>query len=54
MEMRLIMSRLLWNFDIFSVDGAPHWDLASQTKHVKVFITWEKKAITVKVVDLRK
>ena len=54
MEMRLIISRLLWNFDIFSVDGAPDWDPTSQTKHMKVFKTWEKKAIMVKVVDLRK
>ncbi|OCL04417.1 putative Averantin oxidoreductase [Glonium stellatum] len=54
MEMRLVMSHLLWNFDIVSVDGAPEWDPVDQTKHMKVFITWEKKAIMVKVIDLRK
>ncbi len=35
MEMRLILGRLLWNFDVVSTDGAWQWDPAGEMKNMK-------------------
>lgn len=35
MEMRLILGRLLWNFDIISVDGAWQWDPTGEMKNMR-------------------
>jgi hypothetical protein len=37
MEMRLIVAKLLWNFDIRSVDNAALWNAAGEMKHLKAF-----------------
>lgn len=42
MEMRLILGRLLWSFDVESVDGAWQWDPEGEMKHMRAFTTWEK------------
>jgi len=42
MEMRLILGRLLWNFDVVSVDGAWQWDPTGEMKNMRAFMTWEK------------
>lgn len=42
MEMRLILGRILWNFDIVSVDGAWQWDPEDEMKNMRAFMTWEK------------
>jgi hypothetical protein len=49
MEMRIILARLLWNFDIESVDGAPLWDPAGEVKHMQAFMVWDKPPIVVKL-----
>ena len=54
MEMRIMIARLFWNFDVLSVDGAPLWDPAGEMRHKKAFMVWEKSVIMVKVADLRK
>jgi cytochrome P450 len=54
MEMRIMVARLLWNFDIVSVDGAPLWDPAGEMKHKKAWLVWEKSVIMVKLIDLRR
>lgn len=47
--MRLILARLLWNFDVEAVDGkgGPEW------RGQKVFILWEKTAMEVKLTPVR-
>jgi cytochrome P450 len=35
MEMRLILGRLLWNFDIVSTDGAWQWNPEGEMKHMR-------------------
>ncbi|KND86483.1 Isotrichodermin C-15 hydroxylase [Tolypocladium ophioglossoides CBS 100239] len=47
MEMRLILSHLIWHFDISSTDGAWQWDPTDQMKNLRVFIVWEKPALNV-------
>jgi cytochrome P450 len=53
MEMRILIARLFWNFDVASVDGAPMWDPAGDMKYKKAFMVWEGSEILVKVKDLR-
>ncbi|KAK5128233.1 hypothetical protein LTR85_002900 [Meristemomyces frigidus] len=54
LEMRLILGRLLWNFDIESVDGAWQWDPAGDMKNMRAFMTWEKPDMNVKVRALKR
>ncbi|KIW05052.1 uncharacterized protein PV09_04207 [Verruconis gallopava] len=53
MEMRLVVARLLWNFDLISVDGAPLWDPSGEMRYKKAFMVWEKQPIMVRLNDLR-
>ncbi len=54
MEMRLILGRVLWAFDIVSTDGAPSWDPAGDLKHMRAFMVWEKPQLNVKVVQVKR
>jgi cytochrome P450 len=54
MEMRLVVARLLWNFDIISIDGAPLWDPSGEMKYKKAFMVWEKSPIMLQLNDLRR
>ena len=53
MEMRIVVARMLWNFDVVSMDGARLWDPAGEMKYKKAFMVWEKSVVMVKVRDLR-
>ncbi|KAL5340902.1 cytochrome P450 [Aspergillus crustosus] len=53
MEMRVILARLLWNFNIVSTDGAWQWDPRGEMKHMKAFTTWQKPDLNVKVANVR-
>ncbi|KIW74827.1 hypothetical protein Z517_11597 [Fonsecaea pedrosoi CBS 271.37] len=47
MEMRLILGRLLWHFDIVSSDGAPQWSPEGEMQYMKAYNTWEKPELNV-------
>ncbi|MCJ1260956.1 hypothetical protein MMC22_000820 [Lobaria immixta] len=49
LEMRLILARLLWNFDVEAADGkgGPEW------RGQKVFLLWEKAPMEVKLTPVR-
>ncbi|KAF2841015.1 cytochrome P450 monooxygenase [Patellaria atrata CBS 101060] len=51
MEMRLILGRLLWNYDIVSTDGAEEWNPDGEMKNMRAFMNtaWEKPNLNVKV-----
>jgi len=49
LEIRLIVARLLWNFDIEIVDGAPTWDISGELKYLKAYLTWDKLELNVKL-----
>lgn len=49
MEMRLILGRLLWRFDVVSTDGAWKWDPSGEMKYMRAFNTWEKPELNVKL-----
>ncbi|KAL4758044.1 cytochrome P450 [Aspergillus foveolatus] len=50
MEMRIILARLVWNFDIISTDGAWQWDPEGEMKHMKAYTTWQKPDLNARVV----
>jgi hypothetical protein len=54
LEMRIILGRLLWNFDIVSVDGAPNWNPENEMGRARAFMTWEKPDLILKVVPVKR
>jgi len=49
MEMRIILCRLLWNYDIASTDGAWQWNPEGEMKNMLAFNTWQKPSLNMKV-----
>ncbi|KAH6672047.1 cytochrome P450 [Halenospora varia] len=49
LEMRIILGRLLWNFDIISVDGAPNWNPENEMGRARAFMTWEKPDLNLRL-----
>ena len=47
--MRIILGRLLWNFDIVSADGAPNWNPENEMGRARSFTTWEKPDLILKL-----
>jgi len=54
MEMRLILTRILWNFDLISTDGAWQWNPEGEMKNMRAFMTWEKPDLNCKVVKVQR
>lgn len=54
MEMRLILTRILWNFDLISTDGAWQWNPEGEMKNMRAFMTWEKPDLNCKVVKVER
>jgi cytochrome P450 len=54
MEMRLILTRLLWNFDIESMDGAWQWDPEGEMKNMLAYMTWQKPDLNCRAVRVRR
>jgi len=49
LEMRIILGRLLWNFDIISADGAPNWNPENEMGRARAFMTWEKPDLNLRL-----
>lgn len=47
-----MVARLLWNFDVISVDDAQLWNPEGEMKHKQAFMVWEKSVVMVKVHNL--
>ena len=48
LELRLILARLLWNFDLKIPNGAT--SLGYEWQDQRVFLFWEKRALNVQLV----
>lgn len=46
-EMRLVLARTIFNFDLFNADSANDWDPEGDMKHMKAFSTWQKPGLNV-------
>lgn len=53
MEMRVLLARLFWNFDLVSTDGAPLWNPEGEMKHKQAFMVWEPSIVNVKLRDIK-
>ncbi|KIW44434.1 uncharacterized protein PV06_02905 [Exophiala oligosperma] len=53
LEMRVILGRLLWNFDIISADNAAMWDPSREMHKMRAYMTWQKPDLKCKAVDVR-
>ncbi len=49
MEMRLIMGKLIWNYDMDYTDGYDEWDPKQDSKNVLSWIVWHKPGLNVKL-----
>jgi len=47
--MRIILGRLLWNFDVISADGAPNWNPEGEMGRARAFMTWEKPDLNMRL-----
>ena len=54
MEMRLILGRLLWHFDIQCPDGAEMWNPEGEMKNMRAYNTWEKPELNIKVTSVKR
>lgn len=50
-EQRLVMARLVWNFDFVNTDNANEWDAEGDFKNMKAFSTWQKPGLRVRALD---
>ncbi|KFH46806.1 Isotrichodermin C-15 hydroxylase-like protein [Hapsidospora chrysogenum ATCC 11550] len=51
-EQRLMMGRLLWNFDVYPADAAAEWSQEGEMRHMRAFLTWEKPDLNVRLVPV--
>jgi len=53
-EMRLVLTRLVWNFDLTKADEAAAWDPEDNMKNMKAFSTWQKPGLNVYAVEVQR
>jgi hypothetical protein len=53
MEMRLVLARMLWNFDIKNADDMLEWDPAGDFQNMKAYSTWQKSGLNVHLIPVR-
>jgi cytochrome P450 len=49
MEMRLVVARMIWNFDLKNADSAWEWDSDGEMKNMKAYSTWQKPELKVTI-----
>lgn len=54
MEMRLVLARMIWRFDLESLDGAVEWDPQGEMKNMRAYSTWEKPPLKVRISHVKK
>lgn len=57
LELRLILAKLLWNFDMERADTASPvdvWDPEDDLKNVKAFLTWQKPPLWTKLTPVKR
>jgi hypothetical protein len=50
--MRLILGKLIWNFDMEYKDRKPEWDPLQDSKNLPAWIVWHKPALNVKLIPV--
>jgi cytochrome P450 len=47
MEMRLVLARMIYSFDLSNADSASEWDAEDNMKNMKAYSTWQKPELNV-------
>jgi hypothetical protein len=47
MEMRLVLARFIYLFDMANADDAEGWDAEGDMKNIKAYSTWQKPPLSV-------
>ncbi|KAG9230345.1 putative Isotrichodermin C-15 hydroxylase [Amylocarpus encephaloides] len=51
-EMRLVLAKIIWNFDLNNADEAEAWNPDGDMKHLKAFSTWQKPDLNVVATEI--
>ncbi|KAB8227642.1 cytochrome P450 [Aspergillus alliaceus] len=54
LEARLIICRLLWNFDLVPADSMTQWDPSGEMKYMKTFTVWQDIILNTKAVPVER
>ena len=46
-EMRLVLARTIWGFDLVNADSAVEWDPVDNMRGMKAYSTWQKPGLQV-------
>jgi hypothetical protein len=47
MEMRLVLAKFIYLFDMANADDASGWDADGDMKNIKAYSTWQKPPLSV-------
>jgi hypothetical protein len=47
MEMRLVLARMIYSFDVTNADSAEAWNPEDNMKNMKAYSTWQKPDLMV-------
>jgi hypothetical protein len=54
MEMRLVLARLLWCFDVKPADEMREWDPTDNFHNMKAYSTWQKPGLSVHLTPVKR
>lgn len=54
MEMRLVLARLLWCFDVKNADDMHEWDPTNDFHNIKAYSTWQKPGLNVRLIPVKR
>jgi hypothetical protein len=54
MEMRLVLTRMLWNFDIKQVDDMHERDPTNDFQNMRAYSTWQKPGLNVYLIPVKR
>jgi len=54
MEMRLVLTRMIWSFDLANADFAKEWDPTNDLENMRAYSTWQKPPLSVFISERKK
>lgn len=53
MEMRLVLAKFIYKFDVANADSASDWDAEGDMKNIKAYSTWQKPPLNVFLTEVK-
>lgn len=54
MEMRLVLAKFIYKFDMANADSASDWDAEGDMKNIKAYSTWQKPPLNVFLTEVKR